>query len=71
MSDQDVSHRQCVEAGHHVCQRPSGRACVEQGCSEPAGTRWGPLWCPQHDQERLDRITASLENISAMLKGDA
>lgn len=56
-----TSHPNCV-AGH-VCQRLSGRLCIEPGCNLHAGTLWGPYWCPQHDQERLDRITASLESI--------
>ena len=55
----DMSHPNCT-AGH-VCQRPSGRECIERGCQEAAGTIWGPYWCPEHDRERLDRITASLE----------
>lgn len=44
----------------HVCQRPSGRKCVEQGCNENAGTLWGPMWCPDHDRERLDRVSRQL-----------
>lgn len=30
-------------------------ACVERGCAEPAGTLWGPLWCPDHDRQVPDR----------------
>ena len=55
------SHPKCNPV--HVCQRPSGRICVEHGCPEAAGTLWGPYWCPDHDKERLDRITASLESL--------
>jgi len=62
-----MSHQKCADAGHHVCQEPSGRACYVRGCPESAGTKWGPYWCPDHDQERLDRITASLESIQASL----
>lgn len=58
-----VSHNICAESGRHVCQQPSGRTCVEDGCEEPAGTWWGPYWCPEHDKERLDRISASLDQI--------
>lgn len=53
----DSAHPQCVSAGEHVCQHPSGRGCVETGCDKPAGTWWGPNWCPEHDKERLDRVT--------------
>jgi hypothetical protein len=64
-----MSHPICSDG--HVCQQPSGRTCVEKGCLEPAGTFWGPMWCPEHDAQRLDRITASLSQISASLKGAA
>ncbi len=35
--------------------------CVEHGCDRPAGTPWTALWCWQHDEERLARITAKME----------
>lgn len=41
---------------HHDCRRPNGHHCIEDGCEEPAGTLWGPYWCPEHDVERLDRV---------------
>lgn len=56
-----TAHPKCVDG--HVCQEPSGRTCIESGCNEAAGTRWGPYWCPDHDRERLDRIGASLDRI--------
>lgn len=59
-----VSHPRCREAGRHVCQQPSGRTCIEPGCDKPAGTLWGPYWCPEHDQERLDRIGRQLAEIA-------
>lgn len=64
-----MSHQRCKDAGEHVCQVPSGRKCID--CGGPAGTRWGPYWCPPCDEKRLDRITASLESISAELHGRA
>lgn len=54
------SHPDCRGPRGHVCQQPSGRTCIEVGCDAPAGTRWGPYWCPDHDADRLDRIDASL-----------
>jgi hypothetical protein len=60
-----MSHPKCHTERGHVCQKPSGRKCYERGCDEPAGTGWGPMWCPKHDEERLDRITASLKSIVA------
>lgn len=55
------AHPNCVN--RHICHQPSGRICVEDGCTEPAGTLWGPHWCPQHDRERLDRIEAGMNEI--------
>lgn len=57
------SHPKCKRPDGHTCQEASGRTCVESGCAEEAGTLWGPLWCPEHDAERLDRISASLEEL--------
>jgi len=65
------SHPQCLAAGEHICQVSSGRECVEQECVAPAGTLWGPMWCPPHDKDRLDRITASFAAIAAEMDGRA
>lgn len=62
------SHPKCIDG--HICQKPSGRVCIEPGCNQTAGTLWGPLWCPEHDKERLDRIDASLAEIMAALGGE-
>lgn len=56
-----TAHPKCGDG--HVCQEPSGRTCIESGCDKAAGTMWGPLWCPDHDRERLDRIGAQLARI--------
>ncbi len=37
--------------GYHT-----GKACIEDGCNEPAGTLWGPYWCFKHNIKRIDRI---------------
>jgi hypothetical protein len=65
MSDlkEGTAHHRCQEAGRHVCHVPSGRTCLTDNCEQAAGTHWGPLWCPEHDKERLDRISAQLEAI--------
>lgn len=55
------AHPNCTEG--HVCQQPNGKPCIEPDCNEPAGTLWGPLWCPDHDRERIDRISAQLKAI--------
>jgi hypothetical protein len=61
------SHPNCHTEAGHVCQKPSGRACVE-GCGRQAGTLWGPYWCPECDMKRLDRVSAGFDTISASLK---
>lgn len=67
MTDQlpDEAHAYCVQNGAHICQKPSGRTCIEQGCEQAAGTLWGPLWCPEHDKERLDRVLAGFAAVEA------
>jgi hypothetical protein len=68
MSDALRSHPNCWGPAGHICQEPSGRACIEKGCDQPAGTHWGPYWCPEHDVERLDRISANLDSMLATLE---
>ena len=68
MNTEDRSHPNCHSPEGHTCQAPSGRTCIERGCDTAAGTHWGPMWCPEHDMERLDRITASLESIMEEFK---
>lgn len=62
-------HRQCARPHRHTCQRPSGRTCIERGCDADAGTLWGPLWCPEHDAERLDRVSRGMEALRRTLPG--
>lgn len=51
----------------------TGKQCVTKGCKAPAGTWWSPLWCFEHNVERVKKITASLEDavrhaeVSAMI----
>ena len=61
------SHPKCHTEAGHVCAVPSGRACYVKGCPEPAGTRWGPHWCPQHDMERLDRVSGQMQELVDLL----
>lgn len=63
------SHPNCTNG--HVCQQPSGRICIEAGCNKPAGTLWGPMWCPEHDRVRLDRIAAQLTEIAAAIQANS
>lgn len=61
-----IAHPYCV--GGHVCQEPSGLVCIESGCGKPAGTFWGPYWCPEHDKQRLERVTAQFHEIREHLR---
>jgi hypothetical protein len=62
-----TAHPNCT-AGH-LCQQPSGRLCIEAGCDQPAGTLWGPYWCPDHDKARLDRINPQMEALMGRNQG--
>lgn len=65
--DAPRSHPKCwtgVEYDHR-CHKPSGRRCID--CGEPAGTPWGPLWCPACDVIRLDRVSASLNALTTVI----
>lgn len=59
---QDANHAG-NSAAHH-----SGKPCSVKGCKEPAGTAWSAHWCFQHNVERMDRISASLEDAVARAK---
>jgi hypothetical protein len=62
-------HRKCWKGDHyeHICQEPSGHLCGEQPCDQPAGTSWGPFFCPEHDVVRLARVSAGFAELKASL----
>ena len=43
------------------------KKCIEKGCIEPAGTPWGPYFCADHDDQRINRISKSLAAIAREL----
>ena len=49
-------------------RKPTLRKCFERDCDEPAGGRWSPYWCPTHDAERVERISRSLDEMTADIK---
>lgn len=51
-------------AAHHT-----GKACVEDGCDEPAGTAWSPHWCFRHNVERIRRNYRGMRDALARLEG--
>ncbi|MGW1422677.1 hypothetical protein ACWAT4_21485 [Bradyrhizobium manausense] len=40
----------------------TGKQCIEKGCKKPAGTWWSPHWCFDHNVERMQRISAGLND---------
>lgn len=64
MAEFHGSHPDCWVCDHyeHHCLTPSGRECI--ACGKPAGTPWGPYWCPDCDVRRLDHISARLDEIA-------
>ena len=40
---------------------PSGRKCVD--CGKPAGTPWGPHFCSDCDDKRIERINRGMAEI--------
>lgn len=64
------SHPHCWtgEAYVHICQQPSGEKCA--GCGAPAGTWWGPHWCPACDVRRLDGISEGLKQLKEGISND-
>lgn len=49
---------------HNSAKYHTGKKCTEKGCDHPAGTWWSPYWCFEHNVERMQRITASLTDIT-------
>ena len=39
----------------------TGKSCVERGCTNASGTGWSPIWCFDHNVERMDRISAAFD----------
>ncbi len=52
-------------AKHHT-----GKNCIEKGCVRPAGTLWSPLWCFNHNVERMRRIDRALAPVRKALGMD-
>ena len=46
----------------------TGKCCIEKDCPNPAGTVWSPLWCQKHNSERMDRISASLDELKKKME---
>ncbi len=41
----------------------TGKPCIEEGCENPAGTWWSPVWCFHCNVERIDRISRQMNEI--------
>ena len=42
------------------------KPCIEKDCERPAGTLWSPLWCMEHNIERMKRINKGFNTICKM-----
>lgn len=49
----------------------TGKYCITKGCKAPAGTKWSPLWCFEHNVARMDRISSQLEDFVERAKFSA
>ena len=47
----------------------TGKPCIEPGCTEPAGTAWGPDFCQRHNAERIKRGEERLQTIKVLVLG--
>lgn len=47
----------------------TGEACIETGCSKPAGTHWSPIWCHAHNVERMHRVNRQFDAIMGRANG--
>jgi hypothetical protein len=47
---------------HHT-----GKRCIEDGCGNPAGTAWSPLWCQACNANRMRRIETSLREMQSKM----
>lgn len=60
MKPTEDPHHEGNSAKYHT-----GKRCIVKGCTELAGTWWGPSWCMRHNHERLERIGSNLDSMIA------
>ena len=41
----------------------TGEECIEDDCSNPAGTAWSPWWCFECNVKRIKRIDTQLTGL--------
>ena len=46
----------------------TGRVCITKGCKNLAGTAWSPHWCYKHNVERMDRLSANIDDAVSQAK---
>lgn len=52
----------CLPSGQTMAD--VARPAIADAYREPAGTPWGPLWCADHDDGRINRISRNLRGIA-------
>ena len=65
MTDDDLRPYADPSHPYNGSEYHTGEPCIE-GCGNPAGTWWSPLWCFPCNVERMDRIQRDLE---ALIRG--
>lgn len=53
------------DPSHHFngIEYHTGKQCIEQGCTEPAGTAWSVHWCQKCNAKRMKRIVEILTRV--------
>jgi len=51
-------------SGYHT-----GKSCIVSGCEKPAGMWWSPLWCMEHNMERMRQIDGQFDRVRRALAG--
>lgn len=41
----------------------TGLKCINDACQNKAGTAWSPYWCQPCNAKRIDKISATLEDM--------
>jgi len=77
MASNDLAWRSAMDRAHdpedsmNGARYHTGLPCIERGCTEPAGTAWGPHLCQHHNAERLDLFSRRLAEMSALVAGSS
>lgn len=46
----------------------TGESCIVEGCKQPAGMAWSPLWCVKHNIRRMRQIEEAYKKVQEQLQ---